>query len=499
MDTVAEPKVCNICYCICCRKTIPQRHVMTILLILGPIILYIHRVCINLAIVNMTSWEVPEASREEHEVCSRGKNITTIPQFVEIYDRQFDWNESIQSYILLSFFVGYMIGNFCIGFLINAFGGRICLFVGAFVSSVMTLLIPIIADYTHWAVVCAARILTGVGQSALYSSSSSLIARWLLEESKSSAATLILTSFTFGIVIGNVGTGYIMAWTNTWRMVFYIFGSIGFIWVVFFYFYVYPNPQSHKHITKDELNLLESIPKARQTKIPFGHILSDVAVWMFFLAFFGSDFTVYLIITNMPKYFVTVMGFSTPVTGMILIGPPAAGALGGISIGFLGDHLISRKLTKKITFRLICTTIGLPIPPICLLMMVYMECDAIMSSFLVTLAMFFQSAYYAGAGMMAVDLTLNYPGLLFGYCNVAGGLAGSIAPYIVGHFANNNTFREWKTVMYIVIAVAVIAWVPIMMFSKAERKSWDYSAEEEPPPEDNTPGRKKVWSCYKPV
>ncbi|XP_065168070.1 putative inorganic phosphate cotransporter [Atheta coriaria] len=374
---------CNICYCVCCKKIFPQRILLQIMLVFCTTIMYSHRVCISMAIVHMTNW-VDNSTIEV--VCTRSKVNTSVK--FEINDIQFDWDESIQSYILLSFYIGYVIGNTFIGFLIDKFGGRWCLFIGSLMSSVMTLIVPLLAYNMHWAVLCVSRAIAGLGQTPLTACTSSLISRWFLEDKKSGAVTVVLTTYTLGVIIGNVASGFIMEWTKTWCFVFYFFGTIGVIWNVIFFFYGYSYPQVHPHITQKELKLLEVIPKPAEMKIPLWRILSDVSVWMFFIGFMGSDFTLYLIITNMPKYFVSVLGLDTSLTGAVLMGPPVAGVLGGIVFGFTSNWIIKKKYMKKLTFRMICSVIGLPISSACLLVMVYTRCHVVMACVLVCLSMF---------------------------------------------------------------------------------------------------------------
>ena len=93
-----------------CCKIVPRRYVVVIFALFGLFNVYMMRVDLSVAI--------------EPIACEYG------------------WNDSIQGFVLSSFFIGYMF-NFIGGPLTNKFGGKRVFGVAILMTSMLTLLIPI--------------------------------------------------------------------------------------------------------------------------------------------------------------------------------------------------------------------------------------------------------------------------------------------------------------------------------------------------------------------
>jgi len=51
------------------------------------------------------------------------------------------------------------------------------------------------------------------------------------------------------MVVGGVDIG-------SWPSVFYVFGSVGILWVPFWLFWAFESPEKHPNISKEELTLI---------------------------------------------------------------------------------------------------------------------------------------------------------------------------------------------------------------------------------------------------
>lgn len=76
---------------------------------------------------------------------------------------EFDWNIQEQTLVLASYFYGYLVGNIPSAYLLNRFGIRAVFGVNGFASSLITILIPILAR-TNFGLLVAARIAVGFFQ-----------------------------------------------------------------------------------------------------------------------------------------------------------------------------------------------------------------------------------------------------------------------------------------------------------------------------------------------
>lgn len=62
--------------------------------------------------------------------------------------------------------------------------------------------------------------------------------------------------------MGNSVSGALIAATNDWAIVFYVFGILGIVWVILFMMLCYARPESHPFISeKEKIYLGEQIGK----------------------------------------------------------------------------------------------------------------------------------------------------------------------------------------------------------------------------------------------
>lgn len=72
---------------------------------------------------------------------------------VIVQDGEFDWDVQTQGYVLGSFFYGYVITQLPGGRLAELFGGKWIFGIGILVTSIFTLLTPIAAKYSVYALI----------------------------------------------------------------------------------------------------------------------------------------------------------------------------------------------------------------------------------------------------------------------------------------------------------------------------------------------------------
>ena len=66
----------------------------------------------------------------------------------------------------------------------------------------------------------------------------------------------ICTGIMFGSTIGNLISGLILFYIPGWEPVFYIYGTIGCMWCVYWYLVVYSTPTKHPFVTEEEKTMI---------------------------------------------------------------------------------------------------------------------------------------------------------------------------------------------------------------------------------------------------
>ncbi|UYV74523.1 hypothetical protein LAZ67_11003773 [Cordylochernes scorpioides] len=183
-----------------CFPYIPARWVMTILGFLGFFNVYALRVNLSVAMVAMVNHTAIAGDSPHSNDCPV---IGPSSNSSSLVNGPFLWGPSTQSWILSSFFIGYIMTQVPGGRLSEMIGPKWLYGGGILTTAVFSLVTPLAAIYGDvWGVV-AVRILIGLGEGVTYPAMHVLIARWIPQFERSFKATLIY----LGAPIGTVKSG----------------------------------------------------------------------------------------------------------------------------------------------------------------------------------------------------------------------------------------------------------------------------------------------------
>ncbi|GFS80152.1 vesicular glutamate transporter 1 [Nephila pilipes] len=234
-----------------------------------------HRVCLNVAMVAMVNSSAEMDLLELREELQEDDNHCPVPEMnfnVTLNSKQgtYPWTPYSQGVILASYFYGYVIAQ-VIGGRISDFVGATRLFGGAtLLSSVLTCFTPIISTLSPIYMIVL-RVVLGFVHGMNYPSAYTLIARWAPLQERSTLLSVCVIGTHFGVVVSMPLTGYLCehGFSGGWPSAFYLMGSAGFVWFVFWVFLVFESPAKHPRISTNELAYI-------QKNIPF---VSNDKMW----------------------------------------------------------------------------------------------------------------------------------------------------------------------------------------------------------------------------
>ena len=241
------------------------RHTFSLLAFLGFANIYAMRVNLSVAIVAMVNSPNTENDTNiGHECPLDTANHTRQPTNGD----QFDWTSTEQGLILGSFFYGYIVTQIPGGFLAERHGGKWLYGLGTLCTAILTFLTPFAAKAgTKYFI--AVRILEGLGEGVTFPAMHAMIAKWIPLTERSKLITFINAGAQFGTIVSLPVSGLIAAKLD-WETVFYFFGSLGFVWFLFWLFLVFDSPIRHPRISMEERFYIESnILKTTEGKLPF--------------------------------------------------------------------------------------------------------------------------------------------------------------------------------------------------------------------------------------
>jgi ACS family glucarate transporter-like MFS transporter len=130
-----------------------------------------------------------------------------------------------------------------------------------------------------------------------------------------------------------------------WRWSFAIFGSVGMVWSLIFWFWYRDDPADHPAVSPGELAAIRVAaapqPKAAEP-VPWRRLLGERNMLLLFATYFCSGFGFQFFVTWLPTYLTKEFGLSLTRSGFYSSLPLAGGAAGCLLGGFLADFIARR-------------------------------------------------------------------------------------------------------------------------------------------------------------
>lgn len=259
---------------------------------------------------------------------------------------EFGWDDSAKGTILSAFFVGYLVMQVLGGLLANKFGGRNVFLWAVLIWSAFTIATPF-AAYSSFSMLVFARFIVGFGEGAAFPAVYSLIGNWMRKDEVTRSIGFMSAASTIGTIFALIVAG-LMIKSYGWTSVFYIFGSLGFVWALFWLWKV----PKKAIISEDRLQDLVSSPKSA---IPWKILLTHPAVLCLYAVAMAGAMISYTLVTWMPSFYVDTFKLSIAQASFYTLPPVVVITFTSIAAGVIGDSLIKRgtdllKVRKGLTY-----------------------------------------------------------------------------------------------------------------------------------------------------
>ncbi|KAK6181307.1 hypothetical protein SNE40_009189 [Patella caerulea] len=469
-----------------------KRLQLAVMCFFGFLCLYAQRVNLSIAIVSMVDHsDTPELSNNNSSnlyltttVASNRALEAKCPEALsnKSHPGEFKWSKELQGLILGSFFWGYLLLQVAGGWLSERFGAKKVIAIGMFPVAILTLLSPICARASPYFFIVVRGIL-GIGESVMYPAAQALWARWAPPNERSRLIGLSYAGGQFGnALIFPIG-GFLChyGFDGGWPSVFYVIGSVGFIWTLIWCIFAYDSPAEHPTISTLERDFIqhslgdnqESFKKKHKT--PWLSIFKSKAVWAIIIAHACANYGAYMLLTQIPTYMKEVLKFDIKANGVFSMLPYLSFWLFILISGTIADLIIKGELLTVAHTRKIMTAIGTIGPGLFLIGTGYMECDQKMAAVaMLTLAVALCGVHFSGHFINHSDIAPPFAGTLFGISNTAATIPGILAPYIVGAMTKNGTRGEWLITFYIAAGVYTFGALVFCVLAEGEVQSWGH-------------------------
>ncbi|CAG9859750.1 unnamed protein product [Phyllotreta striolata] len=387
----------------------------------------------------------------------------------------YDWDNT--NIILSSFFWGYITLQLFAAEWGRKYGSKPFLTVAMAINATVELLIPLVADKLGSYGVMGCRALQGMCQGFLYPSVSNLLGRWTHITERSKLGSIVLSGAPFGTILAMPLVGYISSTWSGWPLSFYLYGSLGYLWVILFIFFGYSSPAQCKNISENERRFIESSSNIKKEKmvIPVKSILTSLPFWALFFSQVGQIWGYNTLMTEIPNYMNKVMGFDMKSNGLLSATPYAACFLMSYVFGNTSDYLINKNYISRTTARKLFNGIsGFGAGSSLIILGFLPNTMKSLSVVMLVCAVGIQSAATSGYQINHIDLSPNFSGLLQSICNSCGSMLSIAAPVTVQLIVKDETDKaEWRIVFIIAGLMYIVPSITYSIFAAGVRQKWD--------------------------
>ncbi|KAL9705868.1 hypothetical protein quinque_009386 [Culex quinquefasciatus] len=467
------------CQAVCC---ISQQNLTALLCFLSIVNQYTMRVCLNLAITEMVLPKVVNAT-------ANGTLIRLSPCGVDLDGKAFmargsspefsryAWDETTQGLILSAFFWGYVASHFASAFIADKYP-RLLLGLSVLITAVLTLLTPLAIDIGGAPLLMATRAIEGVGEGATFPVLSAIIGHWIPPDKRGMLGSFIYSGGQIGSLVGGIGTGLIISKLHSWRLVFYVWGSLAIVWYLFWLVLGYASPETNPFISEEEKSrLLMQFADAKKVErtsgIPWSQICKSVPLWALIIGQVGHDWGFYLLATDLPKYMKSILGVSVEDNGLISYFPFLCMWIFSVISGWICDVQIKKNCITRSNARKFWTTVGSLPPAIFIVAASYADCNKLLVVVYFALSVTFMGGFYPGLKVNVNDLSPNLAGVLMAMVNGIGAITGIVVPYLAGVLTPNQTVSEWRDVFWLAFWVLNATNVVFVLFGSGEIQPWN--------------------------
>jgi sugar phosphate permease len=328
-------------------------------------------------------------------------------------------------YVFSAFTLAYALLEVPSGWLADRFGARLMLTRIVVWWSAMTAATGAVGGFGSLLIV---RLLFGVGEAGLFPSMARAYARWLPARERGRTFGLALMTAALGGAATQPLVVALLEWVH-WRNTFVVFGLVGVVWSVAWYWWFRDDPHSHAGVNAAELQVIGSDPPTPHGRVPWRALLRSrnmvTLCAMYGFAIYGW----YFYITWLPTYLLRARGFALHEIGW-LAALPLLGIAGGVLVGGWSSDVLARRWGSRIGRR-VPALVGLPLAALAIL-------GAVVTPVPVTAALLLAGA--AGLAALGVspawavclEIGGRHAGVVTGAMNTFGNLGGTLSPVVVG-------------------------------------------------------------------
>jgi ACS family glucarate transporter-like MFS transporter len=294
-----------------------------------------------------------------------------------------------------------------------------------------------------------ARFLFGVGEAGAYPNISRSFSRWFPVTERGAAHGAVFMSSRIGAAAAPPLVILIISAAG-WRASFWIFGSLGVIWSLFWWRWFHDDPARHPSVSREELAVITAgTPAIVHPRVHWRDLL-DLNLICICLMYFCIGYGLYFYLTWLPTYFKEARGFSTQQAAWLSSAVLLTGGAATITGGWLTDTLTRRyglKIGRSIG------AVAMPLSALFILAAAIVP-QPLLAAVLMAMAFFFADLCLSPSWAMCHDIGGEAAGTITGALNTLGNLGGSLSPLVVGYSV--QLWDSWSMPLVIMACIYLV-------------------------------------------
>ena len=263
----------------------------------------------------------------------------TLPVAIKAITRDIPLSNQQFSYLQSAFLFSYAF--------MYAGGGKLADALGTRLGFTVIMLFWSFACLSHglavsFAMLAVSRFLLGMGEGGGFPAATRAVAEWFPVNERATGMGIINAGTAVGALVAPPLIALVLAFAN-WRWIFFLTGSIGLLWTVWWRLAYFP-PEQHPSLSTGERAQKQSLvsPAVPSRKISWIVLLRVREAWGLMTAKFLSDAAWYFYLFWLPKYLYDARGFDIKAVGSLAWIPYAASGIGCLVGGGFSSYLVRR-------------------------------------------------------------------------------------------------------------------------------------------------------------
>lgn len=305
------------------------------------------------------------------------------------------------------------------------------------------------------------RFLFGAGEAGAFPTASAAIGRWFPIKERGGIQSIMWMGSRLGGALAPV-TSIWLADMFGWRGVFYIFGSLGIFWALYWWFWFKDEPRDVKGISPEEVALIESersIKKTAHGVLPWRTVLKNGNLWALMGMYHCLLYGAYFYMSWMPKYLEKGRHIAKADLGWMVSLPFVLGMAGCLLGGFASDYFVKK---RGLTFgRRYVGMFGLVMAGICMIIGSF-STDNTTAIIFLGLGLAFKDFTLPVSWAVATDIGGQFAGSVAGTMGLAGQMGSVVMASAFGYILTATGSYELPVrIIGCVVIIGGLLWFKI--------------------------------------